>query len=455
MTSASTDLPAVAIVGRPNVGKSSLFNRLAGRRIAITDERPGVTRDPVESVCEIQDRMLRLVDTGGVTAEPGVINELVTSRSLERAGEATVVLLLLEVGNVTGEDEEFIERLRPHQEKIVLVVNKVDNLDRQQLVWDYYRYGFAAVVGVSAVHGIGMTDLEQEILARLPTEDVESTADTGVAEAENAGAEVNGAVRLAILGQPNTGKSTLLNRLVGSDRAIVSEIAGTTRDTIEGRFTDRGTEYVVVDTAGIRRKSKVQDDVEYYSVSRAIGAIDEADVVFLLVDAEKGLSDQDKKIAARIVDRGRAVLLVVNKWDLFEQIPNMLQAFIDRTRYVFPVLSFAPVLAISARDGTGVVKLLAAARKAHRELHRRVETGRLNRALEAWVEHSPPPAPKGRPFKVRYLTQVSTKPVKFVLFVNRTKGFPASYAQYVTNRIRDEFGFSSVPVKVEVRGRRE
>lgn len=456
MTFASTDPPhpVVAIVGRPNVGKSSLFNRLAGRRIAITDEQPGVTRDPVESDCDVLGHPIRLVDTGGVTTEPGIINELVTRRSLERAESAALVLLMLEVGEVTGEDEEFIERMRAQRDKIILVVNKVDNPDRQQSVWDFYQYGFQSVVGVSAAHGIGMTDLEEAIIEHLPAVEGPSEPNTGDAGSASDGDALGRAIRVAILGQPNTGKSTLLNTLVGSDRAIVSEIAGTTRDTIEGRFSHRGIDYVVVDTAGIRRRTKINDDVEYYSVNRAIGAVEDCDVALLLVDAEKGLSDQDKKIAARIVDRGRGVLLIINKWDQFEKIPNMRQAFIDRTRFVFPVLSFAPVLTISAQNGTGIPKLLSTIHRAYRQLHTRVETGPLNRALEAWVEHSPPPAPKGKPFKARYLTQVGTLPVRFVLFVNRTKGFPASYVQYVTNRIREEFGFDSVPVKVELRGKR-
>jgi GTP-binding protein len=485
------------------VGKSSLFNRLAGRRIAITDHRPGVTRDPVESVCEVRDRTLRIVDTGGVTTQEGEINRIVTRRSLERAAEADLILFMLEVGEVTGEDHEFMEQLRRYQDKTILVVNKVDNPDRMQQVWDFYQYGFEHVVGVSAAHGIGMTDLEEtltEVLAAAspeslgpdgriadseadapgasgggpteayapgapgggPTEaDAPGASGGGPTEADAPGgrppevAESDSVIRLSILGQPNTGKSTLLNRMVGSERAIVSEIAGTTRDVIEADFVHAGQRYVVVDTAGIRRRSRVEDDVEYYSVNRAIGAIEDCDVALLLVDAQKGLSDQDKKIAARIVDRGRGVLLVINKWDLFQDVPNMLQAFIDRTRYVFPVLSYAPVVAVSARDGTGIKRLMKTVRKAHQQLHRRVETGPLNRALAAWVEHSPPPAPKGRPYKPRYLTQVSTRPVKFVLFVNRAKGFPASYVQYIANRIRAEFGFDSVPVKVELRGKRE
>lgn len=453
--STETRVPVVAIVGRPNVGKSSLFNRLAGRRIAITDEQPGVTRDPVEGKCDIAGRQIRIVDTGGVTTEPGEINNLVTDRSLERARDADLILLMLDVTEVTGEDEEFIERLRPYQDKIVLVVNKVDNPDRGQLVWGFYQYGFPAVVGVSAAHGIGMTDLEEavtDLLGAVAQQPEPEPAQSATAQSTESPRRE---IRLAILGQPNTGKSTLLNRLVGSPRAIVSEIAGTTRDVIEASFEYRGRPITVVDTAGIRRRRRIEDDVEYYSVNRAIGAIEDCDVVLLLVDAEKGLSDQDKKIAARIVDRGRAILLVINKWDLLQDIPNMLQAFIDRTRYVFPVLSYAPVLAVSAKEGTGIDKLLSAVTRAYAQLHRRVDTGPLNRALEAWVEHTPPPAPKGRPYKARYLTQVSTKPVKFVLFANKTKGFPASYVQYIANRIREEFGFDSVPVKVELRGRRE
>ncbi len=442
-------LPVVAVVGRPNVGKSTLFNRLVGRRLAITDSMPGVTRDPVTADGRIGSVDVRLVDTGGMTTEKGAIHELVTARSLEVAARAHCIILMLDVTGVTPEDEEFIERLRPFQPRIVVAVNKVDNPEREPSVWDFYRFGYSPVIGISATHGLNVEELREAVVARI----AESAADFPAgfpADLRSSGTESPRPIRIAVLGQPNTGKSTLANRLVGSENSIVSEVPGTTRDVIEGRFRHKGTEFEILDTAGIRRKNRVNEDVEYYSVNRAIATIERADIVFLMVDAPKGLTDQDKKIAFQVVKKGKGIIVVLNKWDLMEQVKNQFEATEDRVRFVFPILHFAPIVPLSATSGTGISRLLGLAGQLQKELRTRIETGRLNQALARWLAETPPPSGK-RHWKVRYITQVGTEPLSFVMFVSRTAGFPASYVGYIQNRIRREFDLSHVPLDIVLR----
>jgi len=486
------DEPRVAIVGRPNVGKSTLFNRLAGRRKSITASTPGVTRDEVDERAEIGGVPLRLVDTGGFTADAG--GELI-SRIRERCRDAVrtaeVVLFVVDVTEISGEDEELAEMLRPAEDRLLLVANKVDNEKRELLVPDLYRFGLGDPYPVSAEHGIGMRDLEEAIAGRLSaltgyagapgSSSSRRTADGSAADAaapafdpsgpsvgareesgepksdtsgEDTGAEQQetAATTLAILGQPNTGKSTLLNRLLKEERAIVSESAGTTRDVLSGEFEARGRTFRVLDTAGLRRKSRVREDVEYYSANRAARAVEEADVVLLIIDARQGIVEQDKKIAQIAVRRGRGVILVLNKWDLLEHIPNRLQAMQDRTAFLFPVLSFAPLVAISAQTGEGVGKLLKTAAAVRDQLYRRVETGLLNRKLAEWVEDTPPPLVGRRPLKLRYMTQVGVLPTRFVVFANRSRGIPDSYLSYLKNRIREDLRVPNIPIRLEVRG---
>ena len=257
---------------------------------------------------------------------------------------------------------------------------------------------------------------------------------------------------MAILGQPNTGKSTLVNLLTGSDLSLVSPVAGTTRDVIEGSFLFEDKVFRILDTAGIRRKARVTEDLEYYSVNRAIASIPEADVVLLMIDADKGLTDQDKKIAAQIVNEGRGVIMVLNKWDLMENLPNQFNAVCDRMRYLFPVLGFAPIMAISAKQGDGIGALLKEALRLKQQLYTRIETGRLNNLLKKWVEHTPPPTTRGAMrWKLRYMTQISIHPLEFVVFANKTDGFPEAYLGYIINRLRTECGLKDVPLKIRLR----
>ena len=435
----NSSLPRLVIVGRPNVGKSTLFNRLLGRRRAITDPMPGVTRDAVTARATVGGVPVELVDTGGYRVDARDIDSLVREKSLESLVHADAILFVCDVAELNAEDESFVEHLRPYADRVIVAVNKVDNPQREQQVWNFYNLGFTTVIGISSAHGFGFEELEEAVAPLLSKVEAEE--------------EPEPRIRLAVLGKPNTGKSTLANLLVGDEKSIVSEIPGTTRDVIEGHFSYRGSLYRIVDTAGIRRKGKIYKEVEYYSVNRAIHTVEEADVVLLLIDANEGLAEQDKKIAAQAVKRGKGVVLVLNKWDTIEHIPNQLEAVKDRLRFLFPVLSFAPLVPISAKTGRGVEKLLDTVYGVWKQLNKRVETPRLNDMLRRWYEHYEPPRGKRGHYKVLYGTQVSENPVHFVLFVNRKSGFPQTYVQYLTNNIRKHLGFPSVPIAVELRER--
>ncbi len=449
--------PTVAIVGRPNVGKSTLFNRLIGRRRAITDPTPGVTRDPVVAETELGALAVRVVDTGGYTTDQDVMARAITAKALSEIDSADVVLLVVDATDLTPADELFLEQLRPYNDRLVLVVNKIDTPERGDLVWDFYRLGLERVVGVSAAHGRGTDELIAEIAKLLPQkagpEEPPATGEPPAPDGPDGASGRPTTISIAVLGRPNTGKSTLVNRLTGHDGSIVSEIPGTTRDVIEGAFVYDEQSYRILDTAGLRRKARVSENIEYYSVTRAIDTIEDAEVVVLLVDAEQGLSDQDKKIASLVVDRGRGLVIGLNKWDLMPRIGNQFEAVRDKIRFAFPVISFAPIVPLSARSGSGIPKLLEQIGKVHRQLYHRVETGNLNRHLEEWLERTPPPVRGRGRLKVRYMTQVQRFPITFIAFVNRRKGFPQSYVGYLKNQIRADFGLSSIPFRLELRER--
>ena len=442
--------PRVVIAGRPNVGKSTLFNRLYGRRRAITDPTPGVTRDAIEELSSIAGIPVLLVDTGGVKAEyEDSFDDIVAERSIASFKDADLILFLVELGGMTAEDYLLVDELRDKQERVILLVNKADTPEKDYQAADYYSLGLGDPLPLSAAHGRNMDRLAENIREKLEAV-VEGLA-LEAGEGEDAEDDDSQDLVLALVGKPNVGKSTLANRLSGEAYSLVSDIAGTTRDTIVGAAEHRGRRLKIVDTAGIRRKARVRENVEYYSVNRAIKAMFEADVTLLLIDSEEGLSDQDKKITAQAVKKGRTVIMALNKWD--EKVPDKVQLkkAIDRVRFQFPILDWAPIVPISALKGYGIPDLLDVILKADRQQSYRVETSELNKAVSEWVDLTPPPTRKGRPFKVRYVTQVSTKPVRFVAFVNRKTGFPDSYRRFLINQIRREFGFTLVPVELEFR----
>ncbi|MBI9109037.1 MAG: ribosome biogenesis GTPase Der [Spirochaetales bacterium] len=436
----SNKIPMVAIAGRPNVGKSTLFNRIIRFRKAITDPTPGVTRDPVEEITEIEGKLVKFIDTGGYKLEHEALDDLVVKRSLEVVAEADLVVLVLEVKELTAEDQTFIEELRPYSDKLMVVINKVDGPEKENEIWNFYSLGFDKVYPVSASHGYGYGDFIEAVYERVKhigSDDTEK--------------EVSADISISILGKPNTGKSTLINILTNSEASIVSDIPGTTRDIVEGSFVFGEHKFKVLDTAGIRRKKKVHESVEYYSVNRAIKSIDESDVVLLLIDSIEGLSDQDKKIAHLIVKKGKGVIIVLNKWDLQADVPNAFEAVSDRVKFLFPILNFAPIIPLSALKNEGIEELLKTIVKVNTQLHKRVETSALNSHLADWVEeHEAPRSTKGR-YKIKYMTQASANPVKFVLFINNKKGFPESYERYILRMIRADFGLSSIPINMDFR----
>ena len=410
-----TNLPLVSIIGRPNVGKSTLFNRLIGKRRAITDPTAGVTRDPIPERWLLGNNPVTLVDSGGVKVDKEGLDYAVSEKSLSLLSMSDIILFMMDVNEITAEDQMLLKELRPYTDKVVLVVNKVDNVEKNDLVWNYFSYGYQRVLGISAAHGTGIEELEETILGMLDLERTEEIPE----EPET--------IKLAIMGKPNTGKSTLTNLLTGRDISIVSEIAGTTRDVMRGTFVYKGTEYTVLDTAGIRRKSKVDEDVEYYSVNRAIKTIDESDVVLLMIDVNQGLAEQDKKIAQLIVRRGKGVILVLNKIDKLSGTPNELSAIKDRVRFLFPILNFAPLMPISALEGQEIGNLLDMVWQVWRQLNKRIDTSDVNNALKKWTSDQEPPRGTSGHYKVLYGTQVSENPVRFLFFVNRVSNFPETY----------------------------
>lgn len=435
------NLPVVVIAGRPNAGKSTLFNRLLRERRAITDPTPGVTRDPIEAECELpySGKAVTLVDTGGFKMDQVGLDSEVVRRSREAIQKADLIILLMDITAITPEDEYFVDYLRPFSSKVLLAVNKADSPERDLLSYNFLSYGFPGTVFISAEHSRNIDELEEAIVSRLDFSAVEEYED------------LHEDVRLAIIGKPNTGKSTLMNRLLGQEKSLVSEVAGTTRDVVEGRFQWKKRDFTVLDTAGLRRKAKVTDNVEYYSVNRAVKSIEDCDVVILMIDAREGLTDQDKKIAGLAADRGRGLIFALNKWDEMPNVKNAFEASRDRLQYFFGQMSWAPVLALSAKEGTGLEELLSTAVKLFKQLNTRIETGPLNQALQQWLEANPPPMGPTTYFKIRYGTQVSANPVKFIFFASRPQVIHEAYLAYLRNQVRKDLGFTSIPVTVEIR----
>jgi len=370
------------------------------------------------------------------------MDELVVEQSLRAIKNADLVLLLLDAGQITGEDEEFIKLLRPYWKKVVAAVNKTEGGRLEEEAWNYMRFGFEELLFISAEHGDRIPELSQLLVSRLDFSSVEE-------------GESEEPIRVAIMGKPNTGKSTLANRLTHTEASIVCDYAGTTRDVVEGSFRYNERLFQVLDTAGIRRKARVKENVEYYSVNRAIKTLDKADIVFLMIDAQEGLAEQDKKIAALAHDRGRGVIFVLNKWDTQEQGRKSLKKAEENIRIMFGHMGYAPVVAISALEGKGMKELLNIALEMHEQLTRKIDTGVLNTALKDWVTAYPPPASRSSQFKVRYMVQTSTNPVSFLLFASRPEVVSESYIAYLKNKIRNDLGFDKIPIMLELKASRK
>ncbi|WP_288906726.1 ribosome biogenesis GTPase Der [uncultured Treponema sp.] len=442
-------LPLLVIAGRPNVGKSTLFNRFMQRRLAIVDPTPGVTRDPVEGTAMINGKPVHIVDTGGYKLQrdegtmEAVLDELVVERSLEMIEKADVILLLLEAGQITGEDEEFIIQLRPHWNKVIAAVNKTEGGKNESVSWNYAQFGFKNLFFISAEHGDNIADLSKCLVSKLDFSNVREITEEEIP------------IRIALMGKPNTGKSTLSNRLTHSNASIVSDYAGTTRDTVEGGFSYGGKNFIVLDTAGIRRKARVHENVEYYSVNRAIKTLDRCDIVFLMIDAQEGLSEQDKKICSLAFERGRGIIFILNKWDTQEQDKKTFRKTREWINIMFGQMEYAPILPLSALNGTGIKDLLNEAIEIYKQLNHKVETAALNMALKDWLFKYPPPASKTAHFKIRYMTQKSTNPVNFLIFATRPEVVPETYITFLKNRIREDLGFDKIPVQLEMKASRQ
>ena len=432
--------PIVAIVGRPNVGKSMLFNKLTGRRMAIVEDTPGVTRDRIYGSCEWNGRAFSLVDTGGI--EPGTDSEMLQfmRRQAEIAIEtADVIIMVTDVTvGLTAADAEVATMLKRAKKPVVVAVNKCDQVGGvNPEVYEFYGLGLGDPIEVSAIHGHGTGDLLDACVENFPDEDL--------------GDEEDDRIRVAIIGKPNVGKSSLLNQILGQERVIVSDVAGTTRDAIDSNFENQFGKYCFIDTAGMRRKSKVDDAIERYSNLRTIAAIDRADVCLIMLDANDGVTEQDTKIAGLAHEAGKASILVVNKWDTVEKDTNTMDKMTDELRRDMSYMSYAPVLFISALTGQRVDKLFQLINEVAAQTSLRITTGMLNNILEDATARVQPPSDKGRRLKIYYMTQVGVKPPHFVVFCNDAKLFHFSYQRYLENQLRAVFGLMGTPIKLTIR----
>ena len=432
--------PIVAVVGRPNVGKSTLFNRLVGERIAIVDDMPGVTRDRLYADAEWLAHNFTLIDTGGLDPDADDFITKNIFRQAEIAIEtADVILFLVDIkAGVMDADRHVADMLRKSTKPVVLVVNKVDNpMKPNHEVYEFYELGLGDPIAISAGQALGLGDMLDEIVAHFPAK---SDAD-----------EDDSRIKVAIVGKPNVGKSSLINKILGEERLIVSNIPGTTRDAVDTYFTRDGHEYVFIDTAGLRRKSKIKENIEKYSIVRTVAAVERCDVCVLLVDAEEGITEQDTKIAGIAHERGRAAIVAVNKWDKIEKNDKTMKEFTIKLETELAYMPYAPKLFVSALTGQRVHKLFELIYTVYQNHALRVATGVLNDViLEATAMHAPP-TDKGRTLRIYYATQVSVKPPTFVLFVNDSKLMHFSYQRYIENKIREAFGFSGTPVHFIVR----
>ena len=432
--------PLVAIVGRPNVGKSMLFNKLTGKRLSIVEDTPGVTRDRLYAEAEWRSRTFNIVDTGGI--EPGTDDQIL-SFMREQAeiaiSSATVIIFVCDIKTgMTAADQEVAGMLQRSGKPVVLAVNKMDATGRTDPdIYEFYNLGLGDPYPVSAVHGHGTGDLLDACFEYFPPEDDEE--------------EEEDVVKVAIIGKPNVGKSSLVNRILGQDRVIVSNVAGTTRDAVDSYFENDRGKYLVIDTAGMRKKSKVDDRIEKFSVLRATMAIERSDVCVIMIDAQEGVTEQDTKVAGLAHEAGKACIIVVNKWDAVEKDDKTMKRMEDDVRRDLAYMTYAPVLFISALTGQRVDKLFDLINSVVNQAAMRIPTGVLNSVLADAQTRVQPPTDKGRRLKIYYMTQIGVKPPHFVIFCNDARLFHFSYQRYLENQIRSTFGLTGTPVRITIR----
>ena len=426
----------VAIVGRPNVGKSTLFNKLIGDRLSIVKNEPGVTRDRLYREMEWSGKEFLLVDTGGL--EPKT-DDFMMNKIKEQAqvaiDEADVVIFLVDgKSGITGLDEDVANVLRKKDKKVVVAVNKIDNYMRdQENILEFYALGFEDVIGISGEHKINLGDLLDAVISKFDRKKEKSREE---------------GLKIAVLGRPNAGKSSLVNKLLNEERSIVSDIAGTTRDSIDSSLKYDGETYTLIDTAGIRKQSKIEDSIEYYSVLRAVKSIKRADVCVLMLDATELLTEQDKRVAGLIYDERKPVIIAINKWDLIEKDNTSVKNFTELVKADLPFLSYAPVITISALTGKRTINILEQAKFINEEYHKKITTGLLNQILSEMIAQNPVPTRKGRAVKINYATQVGEAPPRFVFFSNNPELIHFSYQRYIENKLREYFGFEGCPIDI-------
>ncbi len=435
-------LPIVAVVGRPNVGKSTLFNKLIGKRLSIVEDTPGVTRDRIYSKCEWRSREFMVVDTGGIEPDTDDVILAQMRRQAEVAIEkADVIVFVTDVKcGVTSDDYAVAEMLQKSGKPIVLCVNKCDAIGEIPMeVYEFYNLGLGDPYPVSSVHGHGTGDMLDEIMKYFPDNATEDYSDEYI--------------KVAVIGKPNVGKSSLINRISGEERVIVSNIAGTTRDATDTIIENESGKFVFIDTAGIRKKSKVNEKIEHYSVLRAYMAVDRADVCVIVIDAEVGFTEQDSKVAGYAHEQGKASIIAVNKWDAIEKNDRTMDEYRKKLENDFSFMSYVPMIFISAKTGQRVNQLYDMIKDVNEKNSMRISTGMLNDVLSYATTRVQPPSDKGKRLKIYYMTQASTKPPTFVTFVNKSDLFHFSYQRYIENQIRSTFNLDGTPVRFIVRER--
>ena len=432
--------PVVAVVGRPNVGKSTLFNKIAGRRISIVEDTPGITRDRIYADAEWCGCEFTLIDTGGI--EPSA-KDVILSQMREQANMAIdmadVILFMVNVREgMTAADKEVAAMLQKCGRPVLLVCNKVDSPGNPPVeMYEFYNLGIGDPYPVSSIHGLGVGDLLDKVISFFPKEQE-------IEEDENV-------IKVAVVGKPNAGKSSLVNRILGEDRVIVSNVAGTTRDAIDSEYERNGQKYIFIDTAGMRKRGRINENVERYSVARALGAVDRADVCLIMIDALEGITEQDTKIAGYVHDQGKASIVVVNKWDLVDKETNTMKNFKNRVKEGLNFMMYAPSVFISAETGQRVNSLFDMIQAVLEQNSKRISTGVLNDVVNEAIAMVQPPSDKGKRLKIYYATQAGIKPPTFVLFVNNAELAHYSYIRYLENQLRAKFGFEGTPVKFIIR----
>ena len=429
--------PIVAIVGRPNVGKSTLFNALAGEKISIVKDTPGVTRDRIYAEVTWLDKTFTMIDTGGIEPES---KDIILSQMREQAqiaiDTADVIVFMTDVKQgLVDADAKVADMLRRSNKPVVLVVNKVDSFQKYMLdTYEFYNLGIGEPIPISAASMLGLGDMLDKVAEYFPNQDVEEEEDD--------------IPKIAVVGKPNVGKSSLINKILGEDRVIVSDIAGTTRDAIDTKVVYKGKEYTFIDTAGLRRKNKIKEELERYSIIRTVTAVERADVVVMMIDATEGVTEQDAKIAGIAHDRGKGIVIAVNKWDAIEKNDKTIYKFTNKVRETLSYMPYAEIMFISAQTGQRIPKLFETIDMVLENQTLRIQTGVLNEIISEAIAMQQPPSDKGKRLKIFYTTQVSVKPPTFVIFVNDKELMHFSYVRYLENKIREAFGFEGSPIEI-------